>query len=516
MSVKADEISSVLKEKIESYDLKADLDEIGHVLSVGDGIAQVYGLDNVEENEMVEFSSGIKGMALNLEEDSVAVVIFGSDESIKEGDIVKRTGKIVSVPVGFELLGRVVNALGEPIDGKGKINAKQFSNAEVKAPGIIERRSVHEPVQTGLKIIDALTPIGRGQRELIIGDRQTGKTSIILDTIINQKHINERAKSDKEKLYCIYVSIGQKRSTVAQVVKTLKDYGAMDYTIVVAATASESAPLQYIAPYAGCAMGEFFRDNGMHAIIFYDDLSKQATAYRQMSLLIRRPPGREAYPGDVFYLHSRLLERAAKLSDEQGGGSLTAMPVIETQAGDVSAYIPTNVISITDGQIFLETGLFYQGIRPAVNVGISVSRVGSAAQIKAMKQVAGTMKLDLAQYREMVSFAQFSSDLDASTKQLINRGARLTELLKQPVYHPMPVEEEVVSIFAGVNGFLDKLPLKEVKNFEQAALNELKVKHEDLLKKISENKELTDEINEKLKSFFTSFLKQFTAKNEAA
>ena len=516
MSVKADEISSVLKEKIESYDLKADLDEIGHVLSVGDGIAQVYGLDNVEENEMVEFSSGIKGMALNLEEDSVAVVIFGSDESIKEGDIVKRTGKIVSVPVGFELLGRVVNALGEPIDGKGKINAKQFSNAEVKAPGIIERRSVHEPVQTGLKIIDALTPIGRGQRELIIGDRQTGKTSIILDTIINQKHINERAKSDKEKLYCIYVSIGQKRSTVAQVVKTLKDYGAMDYTIVVAATASESAPLQYIAPYAGCAMGEFFRDNGMHAIIFYDDLSKQATAYRQMSLLIRRPPGREAYPGDVFYLHSRLLERAAKLSDEQGGGSLTAMPVIETQAGDVSAYIPTNVISITDGQIFLETGLFYQGIRPAVNVGISVSRVGSAAQIKAMKQVAGTMKLDLAQYREMVSFAQFSSDLDASTKQLINRGARLTELLKQPVYHPMPVEEEVVSIFAGVNGFLDKLPVKEVKNFEQAALNELKVKHEDLLKKISENKELTDEINEKLKSFFTSFLKQFTAKNEAA
>ena len=516
MSVKADEISSVLKEKIESYDLKADLDEIGHVLSVGDGIAQVYGLDNVEENEMVEFSSGIKGMALNLEEDSVAVVIFGSDESIKEGDIVKRTGKIVSVPVGFELLGRVVNALGEPIDGKGKINAKQFSNAEVKAPGIIERRSVHEPVQTGLKIIDALTPIGRGQRELIIGDRQTGKTSIILDTIINQKHINERAKSDKEKLYCIYVSIGQKRSTVAQVVKTLKDYGAMDYTIVVAATASESAPLQYIAPYAGCAMGEFFRDNGMHAIIFYDDLSKQATAYRQMSLLIRRPPGREAYPGDVFYLHSRLLERAAKLSDEQGGGSLTAMPVIETQAGDVSAYIPTNVISITDGQIFLETGLFYQGIRPAVNVGISVSRVGSAAQIKAMKQVAGTMKLDLAQYREMVSFAQFSSDLDASTKQLINRGARLTELLKQPVYHPMPVEEEVVSIFAGVNGFLDKLPLKEVKNFEQAALNELKVKHEDLLKKISENKELTDEINEKLKSFFTSFLKQFTAKDEAA
>ncbi len=516
MAIKADEISSLLKEKIEEYDLKTDLNEIGHVLSIGDGIAQVYGLDNVEENEMVEFDSGVKGMALNLEENSVAVVVFGSDESIKEGDIVKRTGKIVSVPVGFELLGRVVNALGEPIDGKGKIHAKHFSNAEVKAPGIIERKSVCEPVQTGLKIIDSLTPIGRGQRELIIGDRQTGKTSIILDTIINQKHINENVKSEKEKLYCIYVSIGQKRSTVAQVVKTLQDYGAMDYTIVVAATASEAAPLQYIAPYSGCAMGEYFRDNGMHAIIFYDDLSKQATAYRQMSLLIRRPPGREAYPGDVFYLHSRLLERAAKLSDENGGGSLTAMPVIETQAGDVSAYIPTNVISITDGQIFLENNLFYQGIRPAVNVGISVSRVGSAAQIKAMKQVAGTMKLDLAQYREMVSFAQFSSDLDASTKQLLERGARLTELLKQPVYHPMPVEDQVVSIFAGVNGYLDNIALKDIKTFEQKALESLKTNHKQLLQEIVQNKEISEELKTKLKSFFDEFSQNFQTQNEAA
>ena len=516
MAIKADEISSLLKEKIEEYDLKTDLNEIGHVLSIGDGIALVYGLDNVEENEMVEFDSGVKVMALNLEENSVAVVVFGSDETIKEGDIVKRTGKIVSVPVGPELLGRVVNALGEPIDGKGKIHAKHFSNAEVKAPGIIERKSVCEPVQTGLKIIDALTPIGRGQRELIIGDRQTGKTSIILDTIINQKHINENAKSEKEKLYCIYVSIGQKRSTVAQVVKTLQDYGAMDYTIVVAATASEAALLQYIAPYSGCAMGEYFRDNGMHAIIFYDDLSKQATAYRQMSLLIRRPPGREAYPGDVFYLHSRLLERAAKLSDENGGGSLTAMPVIETQAGDVSAYIPTNVISITDGQIFLENNLFYQGIRPAVNVGISVSRVGSAAQIKAMKQVAGTMKLDLAQYREMVSFAQFSSDLDASTKQLLELCARLTELLKQPVYHPMPVEDQVVSIFAGVNGYLDNIALKDIKTFEQKALETLKTNHKELLQELVQNKEISEELKTKLKSFFDEFSQNFQAQNEAA
>ena len=516
MSVKAEEISSLLKEKIESYSMKADLNEVGKVLSVGDGIAQVYGLDHVEENEMVVFENDMKGMALNLEENSVAVVLFGDDENIKEGDTVKRTGKIVSVPVGKELLGRVVNALGEPIDGKGAINAKQFSNADVKAPGIIERKSVHEPVQTGLKIIDALTPIGRGQRELIIGDRQTGKTSIILDTIINQKHINDVAKSEKEKLYCIYVSIGQKRSTVAQVVKTLKDYGAMDYTIVVAATASEAAPLQYIAPYSGCAMGEYFRDNGMHAIIFYDDLSKQAVAYRQMSLLIRRPPGREAYPGDVFYLHSRLLERAAKLNDDLGGGSLTAMPVIETQAGDVSAYIPTNVISITDGQIFLENSLFYQGVRPAVNVGISVSRVGSAAQIKAMKQLAGTMKLDLAQYREMASFAQFSSDLDRSTKKLLNRGAHLTELLKQPVYHPLAVEDEVISLFAGVNGYLDTLALKEVARFEKEALSEIKLKHKDIIEEISKNKEINESIKQKLHTFFKTFLKQFIEKGEVA
>ncbi len=516
MSLKASEISLLLKEKIESYEMKADINEVGRVLSVGDGIATIYGLDNVQENEMVEFSSGIKGMALNLEEESVAVVLFGNDETVKEGDIVKRTNKIVSVPVGKELLGRVVNALGEPIDGKGKIEAQNFSNVDIKAPGIIDRKSVFEPVQTGIKIIDSLTPIGRGQRELIIGDRQTGKTSIILDTIINQKHINENATSEKEKLYCIYVSIGQKRSTVAQFVKTLKDYGAMDYTIVVAATASEAAPLQYLAPYSGCAMGEFFRDNGMHAIVFYDDLSKQAVAYRQMSLLIRRPPGREAYPGDVFYLHSRLLERAAKLNDEKGGGSLTAMPVIETQAGDVSAYIPTNVISITDGQIFLENNLFYQGIRPAVNVGISVSRVGSAAQIKAMKQVAGTMKLDLAQYREMASFAQFSSDLDASTKKLLNRGAHLTELLKQPVYHPLSVEEEVISIFAGVNGYLDNIPLKEVGKFEEKALSEIKLRHADIIIELQKNKELTEELKEKLKSFFDAFVVHFMQHNEAA
>ncbi len=502
MSIQADEISSILKEKIAEYNLETDMSEVGRVLSVGDGIAQVYGLDKVQANEMVEFQSGVKGMALNLEENSVGVVIFGSDESIKEGDLVKRTDNIVSVPVGKELLGRVVNALGEPIDGLGKINARKFSNSEIKAPGIIERRSVHEPIQTGLKIIDALIPIGRGQRELIIGDRQTGKTSIILDTIINQKRINDAAKSEKEKLYCIYVAIGQKRSTVAQVVKTLKDHGAMDYTIVVAATASESAPLQYIAPYSGCAMGEFFRDNGMHAIIFYDDLSKQATAYRQMSLLLRRPPGREAYPGDVFYLHSRLLERAAKLNDEEGGGSLTALPVIETQAGDVSAYIPTNVISITDGQIFLETSLFYQGIRPAVNVGISVSRVGSAAQIKAMKQVAGSMKLELAQYREMASFAQFASDLDAATKSLLDRGAHLTELLKQPVYHPMAVEDEVVSIFSGVKGFLDKLPLEEVKKFEEQTLHTLKAQHPEYLEEIRSKKAISPELEEKLKSFY--------------
>ncbi len=516
MSVQADEISSILKEKIAEFDIQTDLSEIGRVISVGDGIAKVYGLDNVQANEMVEFQSGTKGMALNLEEHTVGVVIFGSDEDIKEGDIVKRTQKIVSVPVGKELLGRVVNALGEPIDGLGKIKAKQFSNSEIKAPGIIERQSVFEPVQTGLKIIDSLIPIGRGQRELIIGDRQTGKTSIILDTIINQKHINDAAKSDNEKLYCIYVAVGQKRSTVAQVVKTLKDHGALEYTIVVAATASESAPLQYIAPYSGCAMGEYFRDNGMHAVIFYDDLSKQATAYRQMSLLLRRPPGREAYPGDVFYLHSRLLERAAKLNEQNGAGSLTAMPVIETQAGDVSAYIPTNVISITDGQIFLETSLFYQGVRPAVNVGISVSRVGSAAQIKAMKQVSSSMKLDLAQYREMAAFAQFSSDLDASTKSLLERGSRLTELLKQPVYHPLPVEEEVAIIFAGVNGFLDKIAISDVKDFEKQSIESLRIKHPEYLREIKDKKILSDELIENLKAFFASFSEEFLSKEKAA
>ena len=516
MSVQASEISTIIKDKIVNANVEVDVSEVGRVLSVGDGIARVYGLDKVQSNELVEFESGVKGMALNLEEDNVGVVIFGSDESIKEGDIVKRTDKIVSVPVGKGLLGRVVDALGEPIDGLGAIKATEYSNSEVKAPGIIPRRSVHEPMQTGLKVVDALIPIGRGQRELIIGDRQTGKTAIILDTIINQKHINDQAKSEKDKMYCIYVAVGQKRSTVAQVVKTLKDHGALDYTIVVAATASDPAPMQFIAPYSGCAMGEYFRDNGMHATIFYDDLSKQATAYRQMSLLLRRPPGREAYPGDVFYLHSRLLERAAKMNDEEGAGSLTALPVIETQAGDVSAYIPTNVISITDGQIFLETSLFYQGVRPAVNVGISVSRVGSAAQIKAMKQVAGKIKLELAQYREMASFAQFASDLDAATKQLLSRGERLTELLKQPVYHPMSVAEEVVAIFAGVRGYLDKLPLSDVKPFEQKALAAIKANYPEYLKQIIEEKVISDELDKKLTEFYDNFLKEFVGEEQAA
>ena len=516
MTIKAEEISAILKEKIEKHNLNAELEEVGRVLAVGDGIATVYGLKGIEYNEMVEFSSGVMGMALNLGEDSVGVVIFGSDAEIKEGDIVKRTNKIVSVPVGKELLGRVVDALGQPIDGLGDINAKEFSVVERKAPGIIERRSVHEPVQTGLKVIDSLIPIGRGQRELVIGDRQTGKTSILVDTILNQKAVNDRAKSDKEKLFCIYVAIGQKRSTVAQVVQTLKEKGAMDYTIVVAATASDAAPLQYLAPYAGCAMGEYFRDRGMHAIIFYDDLSKQATAYRQMSLLLRRPPGREAYPGDVFYLHSRLLERAAKLDDAHGGGSLTAMPVIETQAGDVSAYIPTNVISITDGQIFLETDLFYQGVRPAVNVGISVSRVGSAAQVKAMKQVAGTMKLDLAQYREMEAFSQFSSDLDVSTKKLLSRGARLTEMLKQPVYHPLPMEEEVVILFAGSRGFLDNLELAEIKSFESFLLNNFRKHDTDFLKEIRTKKVISEELEAKLKESIQKYVEEFkkTSKEE--
>ena len=511
MTMKAEEISAILKEKIEKYDFNAELDEVGRVLSVGDGIATVYGLNGIEYNEMVEFRSGVKGMALNLGEDSVGVVIFGSDADIKEGDTVKRLNKIVSVPVGKSLLGRVVDALGMPIDGMGAVNATESSYVEIKAPGIIARRSVHEPVQTGLKVIDSLIPIGRGQRELIIGDRQTGKTSIIVDTIINQKATNDLAKSDKDKLFCIYVAIGQKRSTVAQVVKTLKDAGAMDYTIVVAATASDSAPLQYLAPYSGCAMGEYFRDRGMHAVIFYDDLSKQATAYRQMSLLLRRPPGREAYPGDVFYLHSRLLERAAKLNDEKGGGSLTAMPVIETQAGDVSAYIPTNVISITDGQIFLETSLFYQGIRPAVNVGISVSRVGSAAQVKAMKQVAGTMKLDLAQYREMAAFAQFSSDLDASTKKLLNRGAKLTEMLKQPVYNPLPVEDEVLILFAGSRGFLDDLEIEQIKEFETYLLYSVKHEKNSILKEIREKKVISDELEQTMSDFISNVLKKFKA-----
>ncbi len=516
MSVQASEISSILKEKIADFDLSTDMSEVGRVLSVGDGIAHVYGLDKVQLNEMVEFSNGVKGMALNLEEDGVSVVLFGSDEGIKEGDTVKRTDKIVSVPVGKALLGRVVDALGNPIDGMGSIKAEQYSNAEVKAPGIIPRKSVHEPVQTGLKAIDSLIPIGRGQRELIIGDRQTGKTSIIVDTIINQKRTNDMAKNDSEKLFCIYVAVGQKRSSVAQVVKTLRDYGAMDYTIVVAATASEAAPLQFIAPYAGTAMGEYFRDNGMHAVIFYDDLSKQATAYRQMSLLIRRPPGREAYPGDVFYLHSRLLERAAKMSEKYGSGSLTAMPVIETQAGDVSAYIPTNVISITDGQIFLETGLFYQGVRPAVNVGISVSRVGSAAQIKAMKQVAGTMKLDLAQYREMAAFAQFSADLDKSTRRLLDKGSKLTELLKQPVHEPMATEEEVASIFSGVRGYLSKIEVADIKTFEHESLKELRASHPEYLEEIREKKIISPELETKLGEFYEQFATDFLAKQEKA
>lgn len=514
MSVLADEISSILKEKIADFDLDSDMSEVGNVLSVGDGIARVYGLDKVQLNEMVEFENGTKGMALNLEEDSVSVVLFGTDEGIKEGDVVKRTGKIVSVPVGKALLGRVVDALGNPIDGMGEIKAEKYSNAEIKAPGIIPRRSVHEPVQTGLKVIDSLIPIGRGQRELIIGDRQTGKTSIIMDTIINQKRVNDAAKSDKEKLFCIYVAIGQKRSSVAQVVKTLRDYGAMDYTIVVAATASEAAPLQFLAPYAGTAMGEYFRDNGMHAVIFYDDLSKQAVAYRQMSLLIRRPPGREAYPGDVFYLHSRLLERASKMNEAYGSGSLTALPVIETQAGDVSAYIPTNVISITDGQIFLETALFYQGIRPAVNVGISVSRVGSAAQIKAMKQVSGSMKLDLAQYREMAAFAQFSSDLDKSTRQLLDKGSKLTELLKQPVHQPMATEEEVASIFAGVHGFLTKVKVADVKDYEQKSIEELHATHPEYLAEIKDKKVISPDLNTKLSDFYTAFTDRYLQKQE--
>ncbi len=510
MDIRAAEISAILKDQIENFGNEADVAEVGQVLSVGDGVARVHGLDNVQAGEMVEFPGGIKGMALNLEVDNVGVVIFGEDRGIKEGDTVKRTGEIVDVPVGRGLLGRVVDALGNPIDGKGPIEGAQRARVDVKAPGIIPRKSVHEPMQTGLKAIDALIPIGRGQRELIIGDRQTGKTAIALDTIINQKPINQ-GDDESKKLYCIYVAVGQKRSSVAKFVKILEDQGALEYSIVVAASASEPAPLQFLAPYTGCAMGEYFRDNGSHAVIIYDDLSKQAVAYRQMSLLLRRPPGREAYPGDVFYLHSRLLERAAKMGDDAGNGSLTALPVIETQAGDVSAYIPTNVISITDGQIFLETGLFYKGIRPALNVGLSVSRVGSAAQIKAMKQVAGTIKLELAQYREMEAFSQFASDLDAATQRLLARGSRLTELLKQSQYSPLAVEEQVAVIFAGVRGYVDDVPVNKVTAFESQLLAKLRADGADILAAIRNDQAISDATDEKLKGFLDSFAKTFAA-----
>jgi F-type H+-transporting ATPase subunit alpha len=508
MEIRAAEISAIIKEQIASFGTEAEVAEVGQVLSVGDGIARVYGLDQVQAGEMVEFPGGIKGMTLNLEVDNVGVVIFGDDRDIKEGDIVKRTGEIVDVPVGKGLLGRVVDALGNPIDGGPPIEGTKRSRVEVKAPGIIPRRSVHEPMQTGIKALDSLVPIGRGQRELIIGDRQTGKTAVAIDAIINQKGVN---KSDDEtkKLYCIYVAVGQKRSTVAQIVKTLKDYDALKYTIVVAATASEPAPLQFLAPYSGCTMGEYFRDNGMHALVIYDDLSKHSVAYRQMSLLMRRPPGREAFPGDVFYLHSRLLERAAKMNEDHGSGSLTALPVIETQAGDVSAYIPTNVISITDGQIFLETELFYQGIRPAINVGLSVSRVGSAAQIKAMKQVAGSIKLELAQYREMAAFAQFGSDLDASTQRLLRRGARLTELLKQPQFTPYPIEEQVVAVYAGVRGHLDNLEIGDITRFEAGLLDEARAKHPEILATIRTEGEISDDTEAKLKAFCEGYAKTF-------
>ncbi|HZG07871.1 MAG TPA: F0F1 ATP synthase subunit alpha [Allosphingosinicella sp.] len=508
MDIRAAEISKVIRDQIASFGTEAEVSEVGTVLSVGDGIARIYGLDNVQAGEMIAFPGGIQGMALNLEADNVGAVIFGNDSAIKEGDTVRRTGTIVDVPVGKALLGRVVDGLGNPIDGKGPIETTERRRVETKAPGIIPRKSVHEPVQTGLKALDALVPVGRGQRELIIGDRQTGKSAVALDTFINQRTANA-GDDESQKLYCIYVAIGQKRSTVAQIVRALEENGAMEYSIVVAATASEPAPLQFLAPYTGCTMGEYFRDNGMHAVIVYDDLSKQAVAYRQMSLLLRRPPGREAYPGDVFYLHSRLLERAAKMNEDNGSGSLTALPIIETQAGDVSAYIPTNVISITDGQIFLETELFYQGIRPAINVGLSVSRVGSAAQTKAMKKVAGSIKLELAQYREMAAFAQFGSDLDASTQKLLNRGARLTELLKQPQFSPMPVEEQVVSIFAGVNGYLDTIPVNAVTRFESALLAHMRSDHAQVLGKIRDTKALDDETTATLKSVLGDFAKSF-------
>ena len=506
MDIQPSEISKILKEEIKNFGSDSEILEVGQVLSVGDGIARVYGLDNVQAGELVEFSDGTKGMALNLESDNVGIVLFGNDSGIKEGDTVKRTNSIVDVPVGKELLGRVVDALGNPIDGKGPINSDKRSRIEVKAPGIIPRQSVSEPMQTGLKAIDSLIPVGRGQRELIIGDRQTGKTAVAIDAIINQKTINESSDESK-KLYCFYVAIGQKRSTVAQIVKTLEDAGAMSYTTVIAATASESAPLQFLAPYAGCSMAEYFRDNGMHALIVYDDLSKQAVAYRQMSLLLRRPPGREAFPGDVFYLHSRLLERAAKLSDKNGGGSLTALPIIETQANDVSAFIPTNVISITDGQIFLETELFNQGIRPAVNVGLSVSRVGSAAQTKAMKKVSGSIKLELAQYREMAAFAQFGSDLDVSTQNLLNRGSKLTELLKQDQYSPMTVAEQVISVFTGVKGYLDDLELNQIKDFERDFFAKISASNPELIEKVNTTGILDDDAESTLISVIEGFKK---------
>ena len=508
MDIQPAEISAILKKKVKEFGKEAEVSEIGQVLSVGDGIARIYGLDNVEAGEMVEFPGNIKGMALNLEEDNVGVVIFGDDSSIKEGDTVKRTGSIVEVPVGKGLLGRVVDSLGNPIDGKGPIESSEMRRVDVKAPGIIPRQSVNEPMQTGLKAIDSLIPIGRGQRELIIGDRQTGKTAVAVDTILNQKEVNASG-DEKEKLYCIYVAIGQKRSSVAQIVKTLEENGALEYSIVVAATASEPAPLQFLAPFTGCAMGEFFRDNSMHALVVYDDLSKQAVAYRQMSLLLRRPPGREAYPGDVFYLHSRLLERAAKLNDDNGGGSLTALPIIETQANDVSAYIPTNVISITDGQIFLETDLFFQGIRPAVNVGLSVSRVGSAAQTKAMKKVAGSIKGELAQYREMAAFSQFGSDLDASTQKLLARGERLTELLKQGQFSPLATEEQVILLYAGVNGYMDTIEVNQISEFEDQLMETIKKDNANILDDIRSSNTLSDESEDLLKKALDSFLDNF-------
>ena len=507
MASSLSEISVLLEEKISKTYSKLNIDEIGRVLSIGDGIARVYGLNKIQAGEMVEFANGVKGMALNLENDNVGVVLFGSDAAINEGDVVKRTGNIVDVPVGRGTLGRVLDALGNPIDGKGALKDVSRSLVESKAPGIIARKSVHEPMQTGLKAVDSLVPIGRGQRELIIGDRQTGKTAIAIDTILNQKPLHQSG-DEKQKLYCVYVAIGQKRSTVAQLVRTLEKGGALDYSIIVAATASDPAPLQFLAPYSGCAMGEYFRDNGMHALIIYDDLSKQSVAYRQMSLLLRRPPGREAFPGDVFYLHSRLLERAAKMSDQKKAGSLTALPVIETQAGDVSAYIPTNVISITDGQIFLETELFYKGIRPAINVGLSVSRVGSAAQLKAMKQVAGTLKLELAQYREVAAFAQFGSDLDAATQYLLNRGARLTEMLKQVQYQPMEIERQVVVVYAATKGYLDKMSVSDILTFEQGLLKECDA---EILNGIREKKSIDSALDEKMRAFFDNFTNKFLA-----